>query len=51
MAKDKKSKGKVSSSIAYKEKGKKSRKGVHAKTKSSKCKTSKLYKKTSRGQG
>jgi hypothetical protein len=51
MAKDKKSKSKGMSATSYKEKSKKSRKGVHAKTKSSKCKTSKLYKKTSRGQG
>jgi hypothetical protein len=31
--------------------GKKSRKGIHAKSKSSKLKTSKLYKKKYRGQG
>ena len=32
-------------------KHKKSRKGIHAKTKQSKCKTSKLYTKKYRGQG
>jgi hypothetical protein len=32
-------------------KGKVTRPGVHAKTKSSKCKTSKNYKKRNRGQG
>jgi hypothetical protein len=50
MAKPK-AKTKGLASILYKEKPKRRRKGVHAKTKSSKCKTSKLYKKVSRGQG
>jgi len=35
----------------FKRKGKVSRPGVHAKTKSSSCKTSKMYKKPNRGQG
>jgi hypothetical protein len=41
----------LSASSSYKEKPKKSRKGIVAKTKTSKTKTSKLYKKTSVGQG
>jgi len=41
----------LSASSLYKEKPKKSRKGIVAKTKTSKTKTSKLYKKISVGQG
>jgi hypothetical protein len=41
----------TSNSSLYKEKGKVSRPGVHAKTKSSKLKQSKNYHKASRGQG
>lgn len=37
--------------LTGKKQGKKSRKGVHSKTKSSKLKSSKNYKKTYRGQG
>jgi hypothetical protein len=48
-----KPKAKTSSSFssAYREKAKVSRPGVHAKTKTSKHKKSKHYKKLSRGQG
>jgi hypothetical protein len=42
---------KAQTSVVKKEKKKISRPGVHAKTKSSKIKTSKLYKKEYRGQG
>jgi len=35
----------------FKTKTKKKRKGIHAKTKMSKCKSSKLYTKVSTGQG
>jgi hypothetical protein len=41
----------VSASSLYTQKSKKSNKGVVAKTKTSKTKTSKLYKKRSVGQG
>jgi len=41
----------LSASSLYKAKPKKSRKGIVAKTKTSKTKTSKLYKKLSVGQG
>lgn len=41
----------LSASSLYKEKAKKRRPGIHAKTKSSKLKGSKNYKKTSVGQG
>ena len=41
----------TNTTTSKKVKEKVSRKGVHAKTKSSKVKTSKLYKKPSRGQG
>jgi hypothetical protein len=41
----------LSASSSYKEKPKKSRKGIVAKIKTSKTKTSKLYKKRSVGQG
>jgi hypothetical protein len=47
-------KGKKSSAVAstlHKEKPKKRRKGIHAKKKCSKTKTSKNYVKLSRGQG
>ena len=50
MAKATKSKGSTSVSIK-KDKAKVSRPGVHAKTKTSKLKQSKNYKKLSRGQG
>ena len=50
MAKAAKSKGSTSVSIK-KDKSKVSRPGVHAKTKTSKLKQSKNYKKLSRGQG
>jgi hypothetical protein len=50
MAKAAKSKGSTSVSIK-KDKAKVSRPGVHAKTKTSKLKQSKNYKKLSRGQG
>ena len=43
-------KSKTQTTIVVREKSKVSRKGVHAKTKSSKNKNSKLYKKPSRGQ-
>jgi len=46
-----KSKKTISASSLYKEKPKKSRKGVHAKTKMSKNKNSTNYKKLSVGQG
>lgn len=46
-----KSKTKSSLVSLYKEKPKKSRPGVHAKTKTSKLKNSKNYKKKYRGQG
>jgi hypothetical protein len=49
MAKAKKTS--ISASSSYKEKVKKSRKGIHAKTKMSKNKNSKNYIKTSVGQG
>jgi hypothetical protein len=42
---------KAQTSVVKKEKTKVSRPGVHAKTKTSKIKTSKLYKKEYRGQG
>jgi hypothetical protein len=42
---------KTSTSVLVKEKPKKVRKGVHAKTKSSKNKGSQNYKKTYKGQG
>lgn len=42
---------KAQTSIMFHEKPKVSRPGVHAKTKTSKLKTSKLYKKKYRGQG
>lgn len=42
---------KVISSIKFKVKPKKNNKGIHAKTKMSKCKTSKNYFKKSKGQG
>jgi len=41
----------LSASSLYKEKPKKRRPGIHAKTKISKSKQSKLYKKVSIGQG
>ena len=41
----------AASSLTYKEKKKVRRKGVHAKTKTSKLKSSKSYKKLYRGQG
>ena len=44
-------KTKVSNSMVFKKKPKISRPGVHAKTKHSNSKRSKLYKKHSRGQG
>jgi hypothetical protein len=44
-------KAKVISSIKFKVKPKKNNKGIHAKTKMSKCKTSKNYFKKSKGQG
>ncbi len=44
-------KAKVISSIKFRVKPKRSRKGIHAKTKMSKCKSSKNYVKVSRGQG
>jgi hypothetical protein len=42
---------KAQTAAAFQPKPKVSRPGVHAKTKTSKLKTSKLYKKASRGQG
>jgi hypothetical protein len=51
MAAPKSKKSTLSASSLYKTKSKKSRKGVHAKTKTSKTKTSKNYKKISVGQG
>lgn len=42
---------KVTSSVSFLEKPKKTRKGVHAKTKTSKNKGSQNYKKPYRGQG
>lgn len=42
---------KAQTASAFKPKSKVNRPGVHAKTKTSKLKTSKLYKKASRGQG
>jgi hypothetical protein len=42
---------KVQNAIAFKKRPKVSRPGVHAKTKTSKSKTSKNYRKLSRGQG
>jgi hypothetical protein len=51
MAAAKSKKTTLSASSLYKEKSKKSRKGIVAKTKTSKTKTSKLYKKRSVGQG
>jgi hypothetical protein len=50
MAKAVKSKGTSSVSVK-KDKGKVSRPGIHAKTKTSKLKNSKNYKKINRGQG
>lgn len=50
MAKSAKSKGSTTVSMK-KDKSKVSRPGIHAKTKSSKLKSSKNYKKISRGQG
>ena len=44
-------KAKFSAGVAFKEKGKVSRPGVHSKTKTSKHKASKNYKKKYRGQG
>ncbi len=51
MAAAKSKKTSISASSLYKEKPKKSRKGIHAKTKMSKNKTSKNYVKVSVGQG
>jgi len=51
MAAAKSKKTSVSASSLYKLKPKKSRKGIHAKTKMSKNKNSKNYIKTSVGQG
>jgi len=51
MAATKSKKSTLSASSLYKVKPKKSRKGIVAKTKTSKTKTSKLYKKLSVGQG
>ena len=51
MAAAKSKKTILSASSLYKTKPKKSRKGIVAKTKTSKTKTSKLYKKLSVGQG
>jgi hypothetical protein len=51
MAAAKSKKTTLSASSLYKVKPKKSRKGIVAKTKSSKTKTSKNYKKLSVGQG
>jgi len=51
MATKKSTKSTSSSSSLYTEKPKVSRPGVHAKTKTSKLKQSKNYKKTYRGQG
>lgn len=51
MAATKTKKTSISASSLYKTKPKKSRKGIHAKTKMSKTKTSKNYKKISVGQG
>jgi len=51
MATVKSKKTTLSASSLHKEKNKKSNKGVIAKTKTSKTKTSKLYKKRSVGQG
>lgn len=42
---------KVMKEASFKKKPKVSRPGIHSKTKSSKIKTSKLYKKSYRGQG
>jgi hypothetical protein len=42
---------KAQTAASFQPKPKVSRPGVHAKTKTSKLKTSKLYKKASRGQG
>jgi hypothetical protein len=42
---------KIQSSTYYSVSNRKKRKGVHSKTKTSKLKTSKLYKKKNRGQG
>jgi hypothetical protein len=42
---------KAQTASSFKPKTKVSRPGVHSKTKTSKLKTSKLYKKASRGQG
>ena len=42
---------KIQSSTFYMANPRKKRKGIHAKTKTSKTKTSKLYKKKYRGQG
>ena len=42
---------KAQTTTSFQEKSKVSRPGVHAKTKTSKLKTSKLYKKSYRGQG
>jgi len=44
-------KNSASSNTSKIDKVSKKRKGVHAKSKSSKCKSSKLYKKKNRGQG
>ena len=51
MAAAKSKKTSISASTFYKEKPKKSRKGIHAKTKMSKNKNSKNYTKISIGQG
>ena len=51
MAAAKSKKTTLSASSLYKAKPKKSRKGIHAKTKMSKNKNSKNYKKVSVGQG
>lgn len=51
MATAKSKKTSISASSLYKLKPKKSRKGIHAKTKMSKNKNSKNYTKTSVGQG
>ena len=42
---------KIQNAVTFKKRNKVSRPGVHAKTKTSKLKSSKFYKKASRGQG
>lgn len=51
MAAPKKGTKSAGPSVKFQIKGRVSRKGIHAKTKMSKCKTSKLYVKVSKGQG